>query len=91
MVLIGIFLCFTVIGVIIGLPLILAGIVMIFVGPIFGFAIGSHKKLRAQCPFCDLLLDVPMGAIKQGWVDCCGCQSRILIVNNQLVKPRPPQ
>jgi hypothetical protein len=63
---------------------------MFVIGPILGLGMGTKKSLQAPCPFCDLLLDIPLVAVNQGWVDCCGCKSRILIQGDQLVKPNLP-
>lgn len=88
MLLIGIVLCFTGIGIIIGVPLIIAGIIMPlapFVLSYFSYA--NNFILQGKCPHCQLLIDIGSDAVKQTWVDCPGCKCRMLILNNTLYKP----
>jgi hypothetical protein len=80
---VGLLLCCTGIGIIVGAPMILGAIILPFLGP----ALGIKRRLRASCPHCGLLLDITIAQVKQGYADCCGCQQRFLISGTELHKP----
>lgn len=81
MVLFGIGLCCTGIGAIVGIPLILAGIIMPFIcGPVASIGM---TRLTGKCPYCRTLLRIDP---QLGWTDCCLCKARIMIRNNYLYK-----
>lgn len=80
MIAIGIILCFTGIGALIGVPLIIAGILM----PIFGWGMGkemaSCKMIAKDCPYCGRPKVVAQqGDISNGGITCPACQHRIII------------
>ena len=54
LILIGLFLTMTIIGAIIGIPLILAGIATAIIGPFGGLSALQMKK--AKCPYCETVI-----------------------------------
>ena len=91
MLVVGLILCCTGIGAIVGVPVALIGLAMPFIAPLVAVGTGLKRKLQGKCPSCDLLINIDSGAVRRTWVDCPGCRSRILIVNGQLIKPNPPR
>ncbi|MFZ4400579.1 MAG: hypothetical protein ACOYO1_11135 [Bacteroidales bacterium] len=73
---IGIVLCFTGIGALIGIPLILAGIALPFLN------IGN-SKIKGKCPYCNY--DVYSFKYEPG-VTCPSCRQRILIRHGNYIK-----
>ena len=71
LILIGVILCFTGIGAILGIPLIIGGILM----PILGAAMGL-SRIKGACPYCGSTV----GALKKSpGVNCPGCKKRLVI------------
>lgn len=70
---VGILLCFTGIGAIIGIPLILAALIF----PFTGFA-----AQKAPCPYCGQMVHVFAGV----GVNCPACKQRIVIRGKQFLK-----
>lgn len=74
----GIILCFTGIGAIVGIPLILAGLLAPFLGPLIGLV-----ALRGECPWCGTM--VTSHAASQGF-DCPACKKRIVIKDKKFIR-----
>lgn len=73
----GIVLCFTGVGAILGVPLILAGL--------FGAPLGSMMGLGAlngECPWCGTQVTSPPAALG---VDCPACKKRIVIKGKKFI------
>jgi Zinc-ribbon containing domain len=73
---IGIILTLTGIGAIIGIPLIIIGILMFFIGPLLGLG-----TLKGECPWCGNLVTV-MGKGQ----DCPICKKRIVVKDKKFIK-----
>lgn len=82
LVFVGIILCLTIIGAVIGIPMIIVGIILMIVGPFFGLAMGS-TSIKGLCPYCRgkvLALPTTPG------VNCPACTKRIVIRNKRFYR-----
>jgi uncharacterized Zn finger protein (UPF0148 family) len=75
---VGILLCLTGIGAVVGVPLILFGLLSPFIGALLGWT-----GLKGQCPWCAAPITSPAGA--QG-IDCPACKKRIVIRDRRFIK-----
>ena len=75
---VGIILCFTGIGAIIGVPLILVGLFAMIIGPLMGLG-----ELKGECPWCGTKVTSPTAS--QG-IDCPACKKRIVIKDKRFVR-----
>ncbi len=75
---VGLLISLTGIGVIIGVPLMLAGILT----PIFGLLMGL-AKIKGPCPYCGTLV---YASSSDPGVTCPGCKKRIVIRQKQFVQ-----
>jgi len=76
----GIILCFTVIGAVIGIPLVIFGCICPILGALAGLTVGA---LKGACPWCGGEVTSTAGA--KG-VDCPACKKRIVIKGNAYVQ-----
>lgn len=74
----GALLCLTGIGAIIGIPIILGGILALFVGPLMGLG-----NVKGKCPYCGHLVST---MTKQTGVTCPSCKKRIVVKNKQFFR-----
>lgn len=74
----GVLLSATGIGMILGIPLIIAGIVAPFLYSIMGLA-----GRKGKCPFCDFEVKSP---IAQDAMNCPICKNRIIIRDNKFIR-----
>ncbi len=74
----GIILCFTGIGAIIGVPLIIGGILVPFLGSVMGLG-----TVKGECPWCETAVTSPLAS--KGF-DCPVCKKRIVIREKNFVK-----
>jgi hypothetical protein len=79
----GLALCFTLIGGILGVPMVIAGVALMGWGPLL--AIGKPKQkitltLRGPCPYCDhqVTFDGPVPGY-----DCPACKNRFVVRENE--------
>jgi DNA-directed RNA polymerase subunit RPC12/RpoP len=75
---VGALLCVTGIGAIIGLPMILAGFVSLFMGPVIGLG-----AMKAPCPWCGTSVKSP------GWAKgfrCPACRHQIVVRGKAFLK-----
>jgi hypothetical protein len=70
-VLFGSLLCITIVGSIVGLPLILVGLIAPFIGPFLRF-----KEREGDCPYCGTRVTTNGTAIG---FNCVACKERILV------------
>jgi hypothetical protein len=75
---VGVLLCFTGIGAIIGIPILIAGLAALVIGPLLG--LGTKK---GKCPWCG---SVVMSAFGSRGFDCPVCKNRIVVRNTQFIK-----
>ena len=68
---VGGLLCLTGIGAIIGIPLILAGLLALFLGPLLGLT-----SIKGKCPYCETSVTAQSTAVV---VTCSAYQKRIVI------------
>lgn len=80
-IIIGIVLCFTGVGALIGIPLIIAGLLAPFLGGVIGLA-----QLKGNCPYCAMTITADATSIGNGGIDCPSCTNRILIRDKQFLK-----
>lgn len=78
LIIIGVVLCFTGIGAIIGVPLIIAGLLAFIIGPIMGLA-----QIKGPCPYCGSKVRATK---TQPGVDCPACKKRIVIRDNMFFR-----
>jgi DNA-directed RNA polymerase subunit RPC12/RpoP len=76
-VIVGVLLCFTVIGAIIGIPLILIGVG----SPIMGSLVGLGS-IKGPCPWCGGVVVTPL---RSHGVDCPSCKKRVVVRGKQFV------
>lgn len=88
---IGLALCSTGIGAFVGVPVIIGGLLALIIAPFAFIRAGKKRFLLASCPFCGLELKLNEAQAQRGWVDCCGCKKRLLVLGNELTKPNPPK
>ena len=82
LVIIGLVLCFTGIGAILGIPLMIAGILVAIVAPFMGAA-----GIKGMCPHCGhLSVHASVSDIGQGGVTCTACRQRIVIRGKRYYK-----
>ena len=74
----GILLCFTGIGAIVGVPMILGGVMAPLLGPLMGLG-----ALKGRCPWCGT--GVTSGKSALGF-DCPACKKRIVIRGKTFVR-----
>lgn len=79
-ILVGLVLTATVIGAIIGIPLIIMGIGMMGIAPLQGTAMGFMTK-KAECPYCHNELSFVMKKA----LTCKYCKKRLLVRGKELV------
>lgn len=84
-VIIGVILCFTGIGAVIGLPLIVAGVAIPFFAAPLGAAMGV-AGLDGECPYCGKALSFEAKDVKAGGADCTACKQRILIRDKKFLR-----
>lgn len=81
----GMLLTITVVGAIIGIPMIIGGIIAIFVlpfiSPFLGLGVGLSSK-KGACPVCQNRLRLTSW---QKAITCSACKSRLLVRNKQLI------
>ena len=75
---IGLFLSFTIIGAIFGIPMILAGVAMMAASPVTGMV-----AIKGNCPYCGKPIS---SAHSNKGVKCIYCKQISVIDNNQFVK-----
>ena len=69
LIVVGFLLCLTGVGMILGIPIILAGFVMLFIGPFLG-----ARALKGACPYCrSVVLSASRG------FNCPVCKRRIVV------------
>jgi hypothetical protein len=78
---IGLALCFTGIGALIGIPMILAA----FGTPIMGFFQGM-KAIEGPCPYCEKPIFCSSVHQRKGGITCPACKNRVVIRGKTLVK-----
>jgi len=77
LILVGILLSATVIGLVVGVPLIIVGLLTPFFGPLIGFG-----AIKGPCPYCGTLL----GAHRMNaGVTCRGCKKRLVIRDKKFI------
>jgi len=76
---IGILLCFTGIGTILGVPLILSGLLAPLLGPLLGLGV---RHMKGNCPWCGTPITCSPGSIG---VDYPACKKRIVIRDKQFI------
>ena len=74
----GILLCITGIGIIIGYPLIIVGLIVPFFGPLKGLG-----ALQGECPWCRTQVTSHI-ALQE--VTCPACKKRIVIKDKRFIK-----
>src|ERR1035438_8397569 len=74
----GILLCFTGIGAIVGVPVILAGLLAPVLGPLLGLG-----ALKGRCPWCGTVVT---SATAAKGIDCPACKKRIVIRDKRFIK-----
>ncbi len=75
---IGILLSATGIGMLIGIPLIIAGLIV----PFF-YSVAALAGRKGNCPYCDFEVESP---IAQDAMNCPVCKNRIIIKNNKFIR-----
>jgi DNA-directed RNA polymerase subunit RPC12/RpoP len=75
MIMIGALLCCTVIGAIVGIPMIIIGLFGSAIGPLMGLA-----NIKGSCPYCGTNVSASAGL---PGIDCRGCKKRIVIRNKK--------
>jgi len=81
---IGFLLSLTIIGAIIGIPLIIGGVLTIILGPLLGAVTGAGVAFtarRALCPYCQNAVSIK--PYTKG-VTCGTCQKRLVVRGKQL-------
>ena len=79
---VGLLLCFTGIGAIIGAPMLLVGLALPFItGPLM-----AYLMVKGTCPYCSGVVSFAKSALG---VDCPSCKKRIIVRNNVLLKIDP--
>ena len=78
LIIVGLFLTITIIGAIIGIPMILAGLMFIIVSPFGGLAVFKQKK--SKCPYCETVITL----IGRQAFNCPSCQKRLIVKNGSL-------
>ena len=71
-------LCLTGIGAIIGIPMILAGLLAPFLGPVIGLT-----NIRGKCPYCEISVKA---LSRDVGVTCPACKKRIVIRQRRFYK-----
>jgi DNA-directed RNA polymerase subunit RPC12/RpoP len=80
-IIVGLSLCFTGIGAIVGIPLIIVGLC----GPILGLFAGM-KLVKGECPWCQTMVTCTGASQKKGGITCPACKKRIVIKGKNLIK-----
>ena len=79
----GLLLCVTLIGIIVGLPLALGGLKIMFLGPV-----RASRAPKGQCPYCgevvsalgfDLLVGRAINSKETQKIGCCACKNPIAV------------
>jgi DNA-directed RNA polymerase subunit RPC12/RpoP len=76
----GALLCFTGVGAIIGVPMIILGLM----GPIMGPLMGTGAK-AGPCPWCGTRAMTPLSAFPKPGFDCPACKKRIIVRGNKFI------
>lgn len=80
----GILLSLTVVGAILGIPMIILGILMLFAGPFMGlFGLAAPSSLKGKCPHCATDVSATKGSLG---FDCPACAKRIIVRNEQFFR-----
>ncbi len=79
MIIVGTLLSLSVVGALIGVPMIIAGILAPLLGPQFGYGV-----LRGNCPWCGATIHSGLRHAKGFY--CHACSNRILIENRRFVR-----
>jgi hypothetical protein len=83
LILVGTLLCFICIGGIIGIPMILIGCIILFLGPILavlGGLFGSLKYIKGPCPYCGAMVSADMAVPRK---ECPVCMKIFIIKNGE--------
>jgi DNA-directed RNA polymerase subunit RPC12/RpoP len=78
---VGIVLCITGIGAIIGIPIVIVGLIF----PIIQFLNGM-ATIKGNCPWCQTSVTCTSADRQQGGVTCPACKKRIVIKDKTLIK-----
>ncbi len=81
LIIIGVLLCATIIGAILGIPLILFGLGMVITGPFSGLAAGL-MGVKAPCPYCQNTLSF---TFNKKALTCKYCRKRLLVRGKELM------